>query len=209
MSNAIGVDVSHHTFISDFDKLVAAGHSFLGIKATQGGSFVDPRLAYHRDGIRSAPGIAGAIYYHYPSGGPPADEAAHFLSAIGPLRDNEALALDVEQGPTGNGAMRVEWQQAWVRALPQRRLAPLIYTAAHVWNEIGNPPWADATTGMVGLWLKRYAKDYGACPSPWSYPTFWQNGDAGIVPGVSGPCDTNVFVPGDVDALRAYFGAGA
>jgi len=191
--------------VVSFDALVSAGISFLGIKATQGLTFVDPKLVYHRDLVRATPAIAGALYYHYPNKrNDPAHEAAFFLDSIGPLRDNERLALDVEQGSSGSDAPPIEWQQEFVAELPQDRgRAPLVYTATHVWNEIGNPAWPDATVGKVGLWLKRYAADYGPCPSPWSFPAFWQR--TGTVPGVSGPCDLDEFCLGGVDELRKWF----
>lgn len=213
MPNARGVDVSHHVFVTDWAALVASGRSFIGIKATQGTGFVDPKLAAHRDGFRATSGLLAAVYYHYPDpANAPEAEAAHFVAALGPLRDDELLAQDVEQGPTGKGAPPIAWQQRFDAALPKRyrqadgRLIPNgVYTATHVWNEIGNPPWPDATAGNVFLWLKRYAAEYGACPSPWSFPTFWQDSEAASVPGVSAPCDTDQFCLGDVDELRKQF----
>lgn len=206
MENARGIDVSHHVFITDIKGVVAAGYSFVGIKATQGLTFVDPRLAYHRDLVRGEPGIVGSIYYHYPNKqNDPAKEAAACLSAIGPLRVNERVALDVEEGESGNDHPPIGWQQEFVAELTG---LPVIYTSKHDWNEIGDPPWADATVGKIALWLKRYAPDYGPCPSPWSFPTLWQKSQAAVIPGVSAPCDLNEFCLGDVDALRAWF-AGA
>lgn len=210
MDYARGCDVSHYHSVSDWDALIGSGIEFLGMKATQGPGYRDPTLAAHRDGRRARSGqLAGAIFFHYPAGAAPELEAANFLAAIGPLQDDEALALDIEQGPTGSGALGVDWQKAWVAAvvaaMGQRRIVPLIYTAAHVWNEIGNPPWPDATVGNVGLWLKRYAADYGPCPSPWSFPRFWQYSQGGSVPGVTpGPVDLDYFV-GDSAACRTYF----
>lgn len=208
MDYAFGCDVSHHMPVKDFGAVVGSGIEFLGIKASQGAAFRDPTLAMHRDGRRARGELLGAIFYHYPDGGRPEIEAANFLGAIGELQDDEVLALDVEQGPTGRGAPMIEWQQAWmaavVAAVGERRLVPHIYTAAHVWNEIGNPPWPDATVGNVGLWLKRYAPEYGACPSPWSFPRFWQYTDSGFISGIGHPVDLDWFV-GDSAALRAYF----
>lgn len=207
MANAQGIDVSHWCPVVSFDALVSAGISFLGIKASQGAAYRDPALLAHRDGRRArAASLVGAVFYHFPGNGDPAQEAANFLGAVGELQDDERLALDVEQGPTGHGAPPFEWIREFVAELPQDRgRVPLIYTATHVWNEIGNPAWPDATVGKVGLWLKRYAADYGPCPSPWSFPAFWQRTETGTVPGVSGPCDLDEFCLGGVDELRKWF----
>jgi lysozyme len=205
---ARGCDVSHHDPVKDFGAMVASGIEFLGIKASQGAAYRDPTLAMHRDGRRARPELVGAIFYHYPDGARPEIEAANFLGAIGDLQDDEVLALDVEQGPTGIGAPMIQWQMDFIAALVakvgQRRLSPLVYTAEHIWNEIGNPLWPDATVGKVGLWLKRYASDYGACPSPWSFPRFWQYSQSVGVPGVGPAVDGDYFV-GDSAACRSYF----
>ena len=161
MSNPTGVDVSHWAPVKDWEALIADGRRFVGIKATQGTGFTDPTLQAHRDGRRAhAADLLGAVFFHYPSeggAGDPKAEAANFLDAIGELQDDELLALDVEQGKTGRGAPPIDWQREFVSYLPQARdRVPHIYTAKHVWNEIGDPPWPDATVGKVGLWAKQY-----------------------------------------------------
>ena len=141
MPNALGIDVSHWSFITDIKAVVAAGYSFVGAKATQGLSFIDPKFTYHRDLVRSEPGIVGAIYFHYPNkANDPAHEAQFCLDTIGPLRDNERIALDVEEGKSGDDHPPIAWQQAFAAELPQDRgRLPGIYTSIHDWNEIGNP----------------------------------------------------------------------
>lgn len=206
MADARGIDVSHWHPVKDWDRLVADNVHFLGIKATQGAGYRDPTLNAHRDGRRARPELLGAIFYHYPAGGDPKLEARNLLDAIGELRRDEAIALDVEQGPTGLGAPSIEWQRAFIAALPPgHRPAPMIYTATHVWNELGDPPWPDATVGQVDLWIKRYAAAAGPLPSPWSFYRFWQQSESGTVAGVSGSVDINFF-NGDAAALAAYFG---
>jgi len=207
MANALGIDVSHWAVITDIKAVVAAGYSFVGVKATQGLSFIDPKFTYHRDLVRGEPGIVGSIFFHYPNKqNDPAHEASFFLDTIGPLRDNEWLALDVEEGKSGSDHPPIAWQEEFLAELPQDRgRLPGIYTSTHDWNEIGNPPWPDATVGKVFLWLKRYASDYGPCPSPWSFPTFWQKSQCTPVPGVSQPCDLDEFCLGGVEELRKRF----
>jgi GH25 family lysozyme M1 (1,4-beta-N-acetylmuramidase) len=207
MPNAQGVDVSHWKPVRDFDELIAGRVSFLGIKASQGGAYRDPTLAAHRDGRRArAASLVGAIFYHFPAGGSPAQEAANFLGAIGELRDDERLCLDVEQGPTGLGAPSFDWIREFVAELPQdRNRVPLIYTAQHVWNEIGNPPWPDATVGKVDLWVKQYGPELTKLPSPWTFARFWQRSEGGAARGIGGPCDLDEFTGGGVDELRRYF----
>lgn len=208
--NARGCDLSHHVPVVSWDAMVASGIEFIAAKASQGAGYRDPTLVAHRDGRRARPELHGAIFYHYPDGGVPELEASNFLGAIGDLQDDELRVLDVEQGPTGRGAPMIDWQQRFMAALPRRyradgRLIPDgIYTATHVYNEIGNPPWPDATAGNVFLWLKRYAPDYGPCPPPWSFPTFWQYSETGTVPGIGTMVDLDYFV-GDSPTCRKFF----
>ena len=209
-----GCDVSHLRPVVDWDAMIASGIQWIAAKASQGTGFRDPMLAAHRDGRRARAPLVGAVFYHFvdvTEGNSPEDEAANFIAAVGPLQGDELLAQDVEQGPSGKGAPPIDWQIRFNAALPVRhradgRLIPNgVYSATHVWNEIGNPAWPDATAGNVFLWLKRYAPDYGPCPSPWSYPTLWQNSATGIVPGVKGPqVDTDYFV-GPPAACHKFF----
>lgn len=212
MQRAQGIDVSHYHAVTDWAAVMDAGIWMFGAKATQGTMYVDPTFRAHRDGARSMP-FALVIYYHFAtphrelgfalSSGDPVKQAAHFLDVVGPLRDNERLALDVE----GEGAPPPIWIDAFLAQLPQDR-RNLIYTSSRIWrDELGAPAWPDAIA--TDLWVPRYSSTEPILPADrdgfpiWPRWTIWQDSEKFACPGVDGPCDHNVF-RGDLDELRAY-----
>ena len=204
-ARAWGPDVSHHHPVLDFPSVLNAGATFFAAKATEGRSYRDPVFRQHRDGARAQP-FELVIFYHYAKTGDPLKEAAHFLDVVGPLRDNERLALDVE----GNDAPGVAWIDSFVSALPNDR-RHLIYTSARIWRDVlHGPEWPRAIA--TDLWAPRYTdnpSDGPALPvdahgfTVWPRWTFWQWRETFDCPGVAGGCDVNRFW-GGVDELRAY-----
>jgi lysozyme len=193
---AIGVDLSHWHPATDWGAILASGISFVGAKATEGIGNTDPKFVAHRDSARSQ-AITLAVYYHLARAGDPVAEAKRFLEVVGPMQPNERLALDTER----TSAVDIGWIGLFFKALPQDR-RHLLYTSAGVWTAIGNPPFAAAAG--IDLWLPRYGTTQEpVVPNPWKAWTIWQNAQDATVPGVDGPCDTNVF-NGDIAALRAY-----
>lgn len=210
MDHAFGVDVSHHVPVVDFSKLADAV-AFVGVKATEGPGFVDPKLRFHRSGVRQYP-FALAIYYHFARSGDPRKQAQRLMDTIGPMRDNERLALDLEVSPAADVGARFAWMNDFFEELlggvcSDRR--PILYTSNRKWVELlGDPPLWDLAS-EVDLWLARYSHSEPVVPKPWANVgwKFWQFSDGHdpeprTVPGV-GTCDCNYF-NGDLAALRAY-----
>jgi lysozyme len=203
---ARGIDVNHYHPVRDWELIQDAAISFMGIKATQGNLGVDPTLRSHRDGFRQQPFVMG-IYFHYATEGDPTHQAERLLDAVGPLRNNERLALDVE----GKTPPQIDWIAECINELAQtyKDRTPILYASNRIWKQIGNPEWP---AGVVkpDLWLPRYNAS-GAepvIPAPWSEWKIWQWTDGGETgpeyscPGV-GECDADYF-QGDIGALNAY-----
>lgn len=197
---AHGIDVSHWKPVKDWTPLANSDTSFIGIKATEGLSYVDPTLRAHRDGARKQP-FALVIYYHFGRSGPARKQAERLMDAVGTLRDNERLCLDLEVVPTLDPLDGIDWVDEFYAELmsgscTDRR--PLIYTSKRKWREIGDPPWDLASE--VGLWAPRYGSGSAEplLPLPWAALgwDFWQYSDGEqpsvITPGV-GRCDANLF----------------
>jgi len=210
MSRATGIDVSHWKPVKNWLELYDSGVRFVGVKATEGGSFIDPKLRYHRDEMRRHPFTLG-IYYHFARSGPANRQAERLVDAVGALRDNERLCLDFEVLPIpGGGDANLDWITAFMRVLrhdvPDRR--PIIYTSRRIWRMMGDPLWE--MSGDVDLWAPRYNAQgvEPAMPRPWKDCgwSFWQWSDGAfplhVTPGV-GKCDANYF-RGDDAALEEY-----
>ena len=196
MNNALGLDVNHYHAVQDWSAVINAGYSFIGIKVSEGTYNTDPTYLQHRDGARANP-FALVVYYHIARQGDPIAEANRFVKLVGELNANERLSLDTER----SSAVSIRWVDSFYAQLPTDR-RNLLYTSNAVWVGMGNPTWARATN--VDLWLPRYGSSTEpVIPLPWRDYKIWQNSESGIVPGVDGPCDTNIW-NGTVDDLHNY-----
>ena len=207
---AHGIDVSHWKPIKNWTDLYSSGVTFVGMKATEGRTYVDPTLRTHRDEFRRHPFLLG-IYYHFARSGDPVKQAQRLEDAVGPLRDNERLCLDLEVSPTEDPKEAVKWVDLFFTELMggacgDRR--PIIYTSKRIWRTIGDPTWDLASE--VDLWAPRYnAQGVEPLPAlPWAAAgwKFWQWTDGEFplhfTPGV-GKCDANYF-QGTDEELAAY-----
>lgn len=210
MDRAAGIDVSHWKPVKDWGALRAAGVSFVGIKASEGVTYVDPTFRRHQEEFRKHDFALG-IFYHFARSGNPITQAERFLDVVGKLRANERVCLDLEVSPMQRPILALEWVNTFYNIIlgaacgPER---PFIYTSKRFWRTIGDPLWDLASE--VDLWVPRYNAEGSApaVPHPWTSCgwTIWQWTDGEypehVTPGV-GKCDANWF-KGDEAALRAY-----
>lgn len=215
-TRARGIDVSHWRPVADWGALAAAPEAiaFLGVKASEGNSLEDPKLAWHRDGFRAS-AMELCIYYHFARPGDARAQARRFVDLVGPLEGRERLCLDLEQPPAAPGAASLDWVNEFYSELcgdlcADRR--PFLYTSKNKWDEIcgKDRTWLLGMTD-VDLWAKRYSTKAGLeplLPAPWKDRGWhiWQFSDSRVPPhsvaGV-GPCDGDVW-HADRDDLRAY-----
>lgn len=214
-----GIDVSHWRPVKSWAALAAAPEeiSFIGVKATEGNSVSDPKLAWHRDGFRAS-GMDLCLYYHFARPGDAREQAKRFADVVGPLEPRERLCLDLESPIAGSPVKSLRWVDDFYSELmggacSDRR--PFLYTSKNKWDEIcgRDARWLTGSTD-VELWAKRYSSKAGLeplLPAPWKDRGYhiWQFSDSKVPPhsiaGV-GPCDGNVW-DGDRANLRAYMGA--
>lgn len=206
MDRARGIDVSHWHYLTDAGAAFDSGVSFVGVKATQGVTYVDPMFSTNRTALRGQPFALG-FYYHFAQAGDPVTQAHHLLDVVGTLRPNERLCLDFEDDKTGKPTVDLTFLTGYyTELLKDTSRRPLLYTSARIWAQIGDLDWALAS--QIDLILPRYGLIEPVVPKPWralgkSY-SFWQYSEALVVPGISDKqCDASFF-NGDLDALKAY-----
>lgn len=214
MERAKGIDVSHWKPIKDMAAVWDSGVRFVGIKASEGPTYVDPSFRKHREEVRMTP-MSLVIYYHFARTGSAGKQAERFMDATGDLRNNERLCLDLEVSPTPNPNDALAWVEDFYEELMQGACSdrrPMIYTSKRIWRTIGDPDWAMASE--VDLWSPRYNAQgvEPDLPKPWQDIGWkiWQWTDGAfpehVTPGV-GKCDGNVFA-GDDQALAAFGSLG-
>lgn len=189
-----GIDVSRWQGPIDWPTVRNAGIAFAYIKATEGGDQVDPAFPDNWQGAARA-GLPRGAYHFYYFCRPAEEQARWFIQHV--PRDSAALppVLDLEwnhRSPT----CRLRPDAATVRAEATRFLdiltahygqRPVIYTTVDFYRETGI-----GTLPGTEFWLRSVA-GHPSTIYPGQRWSFWQYTGTGLVPGVRGPVDINVF----------------
>lgn len=189
-----GIDVSRWQGAIDWRAARAAGVSFAYIKATEGGDLADPKFREYWAGAAAAGVPRGAYHYFYFCR--PAEEQARWFIRNVP-RDPKALppVLDMEWTPH-SPSCTLRPDGATVRREARKFIAmieahygqrPVLYTTVDFYRDTG--------IGHVGgarLWLRSVA-GHPHQVYPGAQWQFWQYSGTGLVPGIAGKVDLNVF----------------
>ena len=186
-----GIDISHYQGDIDWALLARQREGefplrFVFMKATEGGDHADEAFARNFRQARRYGFVRGA--YHFFNPRTDALRQADFFIRTVPL-DSADLppVLDVE---TTGGKNRDELQQgvlAWLRRVEAHYgVKPILYTGYKFKLRYLN----DSAFLSYPYWIAHYYVDSVRYEGPWR---FWQHTDAGIVPGIEGNVDLNVF----------------
>lgn len=189
-----GVDVARYQGDINWRQVKGAGVSFAYIKATEGGDVIDPMFKTHWRGTKRVGLRRGAYHYFYFCR--PADQQARWFIKNVP-RDAVALphVLDMEWNPH-SPTCRLRPDGAKVRAEAKRFLdileahygrRPLVYTTVDFFRDTGI-----GRLKGTEFWLRSVA-GHPRQVYPGAFWTFWQYTGTGIVPGINGEVDLNVF----------------
>lgn len=197
----VGIDLSSHNGIPDFDSIAASGVDFVYLKASEGVSFRDKAFLRNYAAARHAGLKIGAYhFFRFDCDGP--GQARNFLSAIDQCTFDLPLAIDVEEAgnpaqvPADFIAERLSSLLALVGACYPN---VVIYT-----NKTGDARFVrgaydDIEGGDPGLWICSFT-DPPLTRRPW---LFWQHSHIGSVPGVKGKVDMNTFNGDSLEWQRA------
>lgn len=204
-----GTDVSKYQAEVDWSAAKGSGINFAFIKATEGGDRVDD--FFHRNwNAAKVAGVPRGAYHFFYFCRPAIEQARWFIRHV--PRDNTALppVLDMEWNHL-SPSCKLRPPAATVQAEMKVFLdavekhygkKPIIYTSIDFWEdnrlwEFKGYPW----------WLRSVAghpdTKYGKQPF-----LFWQYTGTGIVPGMRGDADINVF-NGNAAAWRKWLKANA
>lgn len=189
-----GIDVSRYQGDIDWRTVRRSGIGFAFIKATEGGDYADDRFRQNWDAAAAAGMPRGAYHYYYFCR-PALEQASWFINHV--PRDASALppVLDLEWTHTSKtctyrppAAKVIEEARIFLAALTAyygRR--PIIYTTVDFYDE--NELWRLDTYPM---WLRSVA-GHPSDVYPGQRWHFWQYTGTGVVGGIEGPTDLNVF----------------
>lgn len=202
-----GVDISHHNGMIDWKVLTQTDIEFCFIKATDGGSYRDTKFMDNWDGAKASGLIKGA--YHFFRGRVDVEkQVENFVRTVQHRSDKNDLppVLDWEGddvtfgGEYGTGQYNspdavLHWLAAVEKSFgktPILYVSPSYFEAHH-----GNKAFA-----RYPLWIANYGAKAPTVPSAWKKWTFWQYSESGIVNGIHGNVDMDLF-NGTLDQLKA------
>ena len=199
-----GTDVSKYQTSVDWHRAKGSGVSFAFIKATEGGDRVDPYFDEHWRMTRTA-GVPRAAYHFFYFCRPAAEQARWFIANVPRERNSLPPVLDMEWNPDSPtckkrpAASTVRSEMKTFLTIVERHYGkrPIIYTSVDFFedNELagfrGYPYWLRSVAGHP-------TDRYGDHPF-----TFWQYTGTGVIPGIRGNADINVF-NGDMAAWKKW-----
>jgi lysozyme len=204
-----GTDVSKYQTSVDWHKARASGVSFAFIKATEGGDRIDDYFDEHWSKTKAA-GVPRAAYHFYYFCRPAAEQAAWYIRNVPNDRSAMPPVLDMEWNPD-SPTCKKRPEPATVRSEMKTFLSiverhygkrPIIYTSVDFFDDNdlrsfrGYSYWLRSVAGHPD---GKYA----------SHPfTFWQYTGTGVIPGVRGDADINVF-NGNMAAWKKWLKANA
>lgn len=202
-----GTDVSKYQTSVDWEQVRDSGISFAFIKATEGGDMFDPKFTDHWGASHEA-GIKRGAYHFYYFCRPAIEQARWFIknvpvdpSAMPPVLDMEWNPLSPTCKLRPDPAVVRKEMLTYLQAVEKHYgKKPIIYTTVDFFddNDLGRikgyPFWLRSVAGHPD-------EKYG--PHPW---TFWQYTGTGIIPGIPGDADINVFA-GDKNAWQKWLQA--
>lgn len=189
-----GIDISKWQGDIDWQAVKGAGVAFVFIKATEGKDRIDPRFTEYWNEA-SAAGLLHAPYHFFYFCSTADEQADWFIRNV----PKDAMALppvvDVEWNP-GSPTCRTRPDPETVRTEIKRFMdrlqayygkRPIIYTSVdfHRQNLVGY--FKD-----YQFWVRSVAKHPKEIYTDRSW-AFWQYTSTGIIPGIKGPTDINVF----------------
>lgn len=189
-----GTDVSKYQRGVDWATAKSSGISFAFIKATEGGDRLDNMFAQHWADARAA-GIPRGAYHFFYFCRPASEQAAWYIRNVPKERGALPPVLDVEWNPHSPTCTRrpppavVRSEMKTFLQIVEKHYGkkPIIYTPIDFFDDNNL-----ATFKGYQYWLRSVAghpsSRYGSHPFH-----FWQYTGTGIVPGIRGNADINVF----------------
>ncbi len=186
-----GIDISHYQREIDWDKLRNAELNgvpirFILIKATEGTDFIDENFNENFAKARKNGFLRGA-YHFFSTRSNPVSQARHFCR-IAQLEDFDILPiLDVENIDDLTPAQLRENVLRWMNYVEHHyRVTPILYTYYSFRVNYLNTPEFD----RYPFWIAHYYVEELEYKGEWK---IWQHSDLGVIDGIDGHVDINVF----------------
>lgn len=183
----IGIDISRHQGVVNFDKVKSTGVSFIFVRATDGVTYQDPT---YRENFLSAKklGITVGAYHFYETNDDPVAQITNFTDIVMLRPGDLPPVVDIERLHNKNDINVVANLKRFLDGIENHYgVKPIIYTGLNFSNkhltEFGEYP----------LWVAEYRKGELTLPKGWTHWTFWQHSQSGKIDGIEVAVDLNRF----------------
>lgn len=162
----IGVDISHH----NWGQFNPSNFNFVVIKATEGKTYVDPKMSDYIKMISESDGTPYIGFYQFAraENNTAKDEANHFLDTIEPHLGNCFMCLDYEADAWKNPKPD-DWAYNWCREVEYNTgVKPIVYVSASYARKLPK------TLSYYPLWAAHYnvkepSLNMGVTPIMWQF----------------------------------------
>jgi lysozyme len=205
-----GLDVSWFQDKVPWQSVVDSGSSFVYVRATEGIDTKSPTFGDQSEGSAKAGLFRGAYHIALPDRSNGAAQADFFMeNGGGWTADDQTLpgAVSIDYNPHGEMCygLKPEELVAWLHDFAdeyrgQTGRDVVIYTSADYWDRCtgGSTEFGSENP----LWVAQYGGNEPTLPAGWSSYTFWQFSPAGLVPGLFGQVDQDLYNGDESDLLN-------
>ncbi|MBP1640141.1 MAG: glycoside hydrolase family 25 [Bacteroidetes bacterium] len=184
----VGIDVSMHTGIINWDIIKRQGVDFAYIKSTEGADYLDPRYLYNLREAKSA-GLPVGAYHFFRFHRTGKEQAANFLSQVDVRSLDLPPVVDVEEWGQYNFSKNAGYVSAEVQSFinnienkTNRRV--VIYADKNSFKK-----YIEGKFRNNPIWIC----SIGKAPQISQKWTLWQKSQRGKCSGASGIVDINLF----------------
>ncbi len=197
----IGIDVSHHQGVINWDKVSQNNIQFVFLKATEGGDFKDTRFQVNLKQASRTSLLVGA-YHFFTLCRSGRDQAKNFIHSVDRKKIHLPPVIDLEF--VGNCKKRPNQLQFdkelkdYIKKIENHyQKSPIFYTTYEFFEKYLN----HSAYKKYTLWLRNIFSKPDTLKG-WDW-TFWQYSDNSRLQGIIGPVDMNLF-KGSLQELKNY-----
>lgn len=189
-----GLDVSHHQFNIDWQKVAATKkYSFVFIKATEGHDFFDDDFSKNWTEARGNGFLVGA-YHFFSMRSSGQEQAEYFISTVPYEPDSLPPVIDIEIATNKDAEAVRKELQALITALQNHyHKKPILYVTNDTYEAYIKGHFFDHK-----IWIRDVLRPPQLSDETW---TFWQYSNRGWVRGIATFVDLNVF-DGTIEDLK-------
>lgn len=201
-----GIDISHYQGKINWNRLRSNALidgcplRFIIVKATEGSSQVDPNFEDNFYQVREYGFIRG-VYHFWSIHSSARAQANFFLKKVHLQNGDLPPVLDIEHKPPTQSIEDFQTDVlTWLHIVEDKyHVKPIIYTYYKFKQNYLNTPVFDD----YPYWIAHYYVDKVEYRGNWK---FWQHTDSGVLPGIKGNVDLNIYNGSYYDLMRLTIG---